>query len=57
MVRDYAHVADELTALGVAASRVQNSVESVDDPQLEHLGYLIEVEHPTLGTTITEALE
>ena len=56
-MRDYAHVADELTALGVAASRVQNSVESVDDPQLEHLGYLIEVEHPTLGTTITEALE
>ena len=44
----------ELQARGVPAHVVLDSAGFCSDPQLEHLGHLVEVEHPTMGTMILE---
>jgi crotonobetainyl-CoA:carnitine CoA-transferase CaiB-like acyl-CoA transferase len=39
---------------GVPAATVQNSADVARDPQLACRGYLVEVEHPAVGTTVIE---
>jgi benzylsuccinate CoA-transferase BbsF subunit len=39
---------------GVPAAAVQNSADVARDPQLACRGYLVEVEHPVVGTTVIE---
>ncbi len=54
--QDADEVAEQLTAAGVAAYRVQNAPEAATDPQLAHLGHFVEVAHPTHGTTVVEGV-
>ena len=44
-----------LIAAGVPAHGVQHSPECVADPQLQHLGHLVEVDHPHHGSVTVEA--
>ncbi|MDH4144883.1 MAG: CoA transferase, partial [Acidimicrobiia bacterium] len=44
-----------LQAHGIAAHRVQNSVEMVDDPQLAEVGFYTTVNHSIHGETVVEA--
>lgn len=45
----------ELQAAGVAAHVVQNTAETVADPQLAHREHFVEVPHDAMGTTVVEA--
>ncbi len=53
------HSAEEVMSLlqqaGVAAGVVQNAGDLVNDPQLRERGFFIELEHPELGSTISDA--
>jgi benzylsuccinate CoA-transferase BbsF subunit len=42
-------VQERLQAMGIAAHRVQNSPECLDDPQLRHREHYVELDHPLLG--------
>ena len=52
--REMFDVQDELQAAGVPAHAVQNSAEAVLDPQLQHRGHFVTLEHDTVGTTTVE---
>jgi crotonobetainyl-CoA:carnitine CoA-transferase CaiB-like acyl-CoA transferase len=43
-----------LQARGVPAHEVQNSAELYRDPQMQHRGHFVPLEHPTLGTFTVE---
>jgi crotonobetainyl-CoA:carnitine CoA-transferase CaiB-like acyl-CoA transferase len=43
-----------LQAGGIAAYRVQSSSQAWHDPQFEHRGHFVEIEHPRLGHTTVE---
>ena len=43
-----------LQGLGVAAHQVQNATELSHDPQVEHQGYWVTVDHPLHGPTVVE---
>ena len=51
--------AEEVTALlqkhGVAAGLVKNAADLANDPQLKERGFFIELSHPELGKTISDA--
>jgi len=53
------HQAEELMNLlqeaGVPAGVVQNAEDLAGDPQLKARGYFVELEHPVLGNTISDA--
>jgi len=53
------HTAEELMALlqkqGVAAGIVQDARDLARDPQLKHRGFFVELDHPELGKTISDA--
>ena len=53
------HKAEELVNLlqeaGVPAGVVQNAEDLAGDPQLKARGYFVELEHPVLGNTISDA--
>jgi benzylsuccinate CoA-transferase BbsF subunit len=53
------HTAEELMALlqehGVAAGVVQDARDLAQDPQLKHRGFFIELDHPEMGKTISDA--
>lgn len=51
---DASGVAEELAGRGIAAYPVQSSAAAVADPQLQHLGHFVEVEHPGHGITTVE---
>ena len=44
-----------LQAFGVPAHAVSNSSAAAQDPQLQHRGHFVEMEHPEHGTTTFEA--
>jgi benzylsuccinate CoA-transferase BbsF subunit len=54
-----AHPAEEVMALlqkqGVAAGVVQNARDLAQDPQLKERGFFIELDHPEMGKTISDA--
>ena len=54
------HTAEEVMALlqrhGVAAGVVQNASDLANDPQLRARGFLIELDHPEMGKTISDAI-
>jgi len=54
------HTAEEVMALlqaqGVAAGVVQDAEDVASDPQLKARGFFIELEHPELGKTVTDAV-
>ena len=47
--REPAEVINTLQAAGVAAGLVQRGVDWANDPQLQHLNAMIEVDHPIVG--------
>ena len=47
--REPAEVMNTLQAAGVAAGLVQRGVDWANDPQLQHLNAMIEVDHPIVG--------
>jgi benzylsuccinate CoA-transferase BbsF subunit len=53
------HTAEEAMALlqkqGVAAGVVQSARDLAQDPQLKHRGFFIEIDHPEMGRTISDA--
>jgi len=53
------HTAEEVMALlqgqGVAAGVVQDASDLAEDPQLKERGFFIELDHPELGKTISDA--
>ena len=53
------HTAEEVMALlqeqGVAAGVVQDASDLANDPQLKERGFFIELDHPELGKTISDA--
>jgi len=53
------HTAEEVMALlqeqGVAAGVVQDASDLAEDPQLKARGFFIELDHPELGKTISDA--
>ena len=53
------HTAEELMALlqrcGVAAGVVQDARALARDPQLKHRGFFVELDHPEMGKTISDA--
>ena len=53
------HTADEVMTLlqeqGVAAGVVQDAGDLANDPQLKARGFFIELDHPELGKTVSEA--
>ena len=53
------HTAEEAMASlqrqGVAAGVVQSAADLAKDPQLKHRGFFIELDHPELGKTISDA--
>ena len=53
------HTAEEAMALlqaqGVAAGVVQDAGDLAQDPQLKHRGFFIELDHPQLGKTVSDA--
>ena len=53
------HTAEEVMALlqeqGVAAGVVQDASDLAQDPQLKERGFFIELDHPELGKTISDA--
>jgi benzylsuccinate CoA-transferase BbsF subunit len=53
------HTAEEVMALlqkkGVAAGVVQNAKDLAQDPQLKSRGFFVELDHPELGRTISDA--
>ena len=53
--RDGEATMGELQAAGVAAHVVQNTAETVADPQLAHREHFVEVPHDAMGTTVVEA--
>jgi len=54
------HTAEEVMALlqeeGVAAGVVQDASDSANDPQLKARGFFVELDHPELGKTISDAV-
>ena len=54
------HTAEEVMALlqeqGVAAGVVQDASDLAEDPQLKVRGFFIELDHPELGKTISDAV-
>ena len=54
------HIAEEAMALfqkqGVAAGVVQDASDLAQDPQLKERGFFIELNHPELGKTISDAV-
>jgi len=54
------HTAEEVMALlqeqGVAAGVVQDASDLANDPQLKARGFFIELDHPELGKTISDAV-
>ncbi len=52
--RDGQEAMEQLQAAGVAAYVVQNSAETIIDPQLAHRGNFVEVPHDAMGTTWVE---
>ena len=54
------HTAEEVMALlqeqGVVAGVVQNASDLAKDPQLKERGFFIELDHPELGKTISDAV-
>jgi len=52
--REAGDVATALQAAGVPASLVAASEDLVADPQLVHRGHVVQLEHPTYGTTPVE---
>ena len=53
--RDGQEAMEELQAAGVAAYVVQNSAETISDPQLAHRGNYVEVPHDAMGSTWIES--
>jgi crotonobetainyl-CoA:carnitine CoA-transferase CaiB-like acyl-CoA transferase len=53
------HYAEEVMALlqehGVAAGVVQDASDLANDPQLKQRGFFIELDHPEMGKTISDA--
>jgi len=53
------HTAEEVMSLlqaqGVAAGIVQDARDLAQDPQLKHRGFFVELDHPELGKTISDA--
>jgi crotonobetainyl-CoA:carnitine CoA-transferase CaiB-like acyl-CoA transferase len=53
------HPAEEVTALlqkkGVAAGVVQSAADLAGDPQLKERGFFVELDHPEMGKTISDA--
>ncbi len=62
LIGDWAskHTAEEVMARlqeqGVAAGVVQNARDLVQDPQLGERGFFVELDHPELGKTISDAV-
>ena len=54
------HTAEEVMALlqgqGVAAGVVKNASDLAKDPQLKERGFFVELDHPQLGKTISDAV-
>jgi benzylsuccinate CoA-transferase BbsF subunit len=54
------HTAEEVMVLlqrqGVAAGVVQNASDLANDPQLNERGFFVELDHPELGKTISDAV-
>jgi len=54
------HTAEEVMVLlqkqGVAAGVVQNAGDLAEDPQLRERGFFVELDHPELGKTISDAV-
>jgi benzylsuccinate CoA-transferase BbsF subunit len=54
------HTAEELMALlqrcGVAAGVVQDARDLARDPQLKHRGFFVELDHPEMGKTVSDAI-
>ncbi len=48
-VREPKAVMDILQGVGVPAGIVQRAPDSIDDPQLQHVGAVIELDHPVAG--------
>jgi len=61
MIEDWTqkHTAEEVMALlqkqGVAAGVVQDARDLAQDPQLKERGFFIELDHPVMGKTISDA--
>jgi len=43
-----------LQECGIPAHQVQNTVETFEDPQLQHRGHFVQVPHDAMGTTWVE---
>ncbi|MBI5948926.1 MAG: CoA transferase [Chloroflexi bacterium] len=52
--RDPKSVEDSLQAAGVPVSRLQNSLACLADPQLQHRGHFVTLDHPIHGKTVVE---
>jgi crotonobetainyl-CoA:carnitine CoA-transferase CaiB-like acyl-CoA transferase len=52
--RDGEATMELLQAAGVAAHMVQNTVEAIADPQLDHRNHFVDVPHDAMGTTVVE---
>lgn len=53
--RTASEVESTLQAQGIPAHALISSADAVNDPQLQHRGHFIELEHPIHGTTVVEA--
>jgi crotonobetainyl-CoA:carnitine CoA-transferase CaiB-like acyl-CoA transferase len=53
--RSASEVEELLQDRGIPAHKVQTSRDFADDPQLQHLGHLVRLEHPLHGETVVEA--
>jgi crotonobetainyl-CoA:carnitine CoA-transferase CaiB-like acyl-CoA transferase len=53
--RGAAEVEAELQQLGIPVHVAQTSADAVADPQLQHRGHFVELDHPLHGKTVVEA--
>jgi benzylsuccinate CoA-transferase BbsF subunit len=54
--RDARAVMETLQRAGVAAGIVQRATDTLDDPQLKHLGAIVELDHPVAGKRLYPAI-
>lgn len=52
--RDGSELEQALQTKGIPASRVMNSPDLIEDPQLKHLNHFVELPHPEMGQTTIE---
>ena len=54
--RDASEVMETLQLAGIAAGIVQRAPDAIEDPQLKHLGAIVELDHPVAGKRLYPAI-